>query len=163
MGLTPTYQLPYPETVDPVTVPVDMRELAEGIEAALGGKPLYASVETEEYFSSAAYVDLATVGPSLTLPVAGDYLLSWGVRFVAATTVGFFWYAALKFGAAAAVDADAVEFGGPASGAGTPWLASVARNRRYNGLAAGTVIKLQYRRVNADGGAAKRWLSAVLL
>lgn len=37
MGTTPTYALPYPEEADPADVPVDMRELAEAIDAALAG------------------------------------------------------------------------------------------------------------------------------
>ena len=32
MGTTPNYQLPYPETSDPATVPVDVRELADRLE-----------------------------------------------------------------------------------------------------------------------------------
>jgi hypothetical protein len=35
MGTTPTYQLPYPEAVDPADVPVDMRELADRTELVL--------------------------------------------------------------------------------------------------------------------------------
>lgn len=35
MGSTPTYALPYPETGDPADVSLDMRELAERIEAVL--------------------------------------------------------------------------------------------------------------------------------
>jgi hypothetical protein len=37
MGSTPIYALPYPEATDPADVPLDMRELAERIEAVLGG------------------------------------------------------------------------------------------------------------------------------
>ena len=33
MGTTPTYLLPYPEATDPADVPIDMKELAERIEA----------------------------------------------------------------------------------------------------------------------------------
>jgi hypothetical protein len=37
MGITPVYQLPYPESSDPADVPIDMRELAERMEAILIG------------------------------------------------------------------------------------------------------------------------------
>jgi hypothetical protein len=37
MGTTPIYQLPYPEAVDPADVPLDMRELAERLEAIKAG------------------------------------------------------------------------------------------------------------------------------
>jgi hypothetical protein len=40
MGLTPVYQLPYPEPTDPADVPIDMRELAERVEAVLQAQPV---------------------------------------------------------------------------------------------------------------------------
>jgi hypothetical protein len=40
----------------------------------LGGAPLRANVDTDQTFTAAAtYVDAATVGPQITLPLAGDY------------------------------------------------------------------------------------------
>ena len=36
MGQTTNYQLPYPEAVDPADVPIDVRELAERLDAVLG-------------------------------------------------------------------------------------------------------------------------------
>jgi len=44
----------------------------------IGGSPAVARVETTEATTSGTYVDLATVGPSFTIPRAGDYLLRWG-------------------------------------------------------------------------------------
>lgn len=44
----------------------------------IGGSPLNDFIFTSEATSSATYVDLATVGPSVTIPLAGDYEWSWG-------------------------------------------------------------------------------------
>lgn len=49
MGTTPRLLLPYPELNEPANVPTDMRELAEAIEAAIGGplpNPKYVAVTT---------------------------------------------------------------------------------------------------------------------
>jgi hypothetical protein len=43
----------------------------------IGGTPAYAAVETAQTTASAVFVDLATVGPSFTVPRAGDYLFRW--------------------------------------------------------------------------------------
>jgi hypothetical protein len=44
----------------------------------VGGPPLYSRVDTGEQTASTSWVDLATVGPSITVPLAGDYDLDWG-------------------------------------------------------------------------------------
>lgn len=45
----------------------------------LGGAPLTATVSTQEAASSTgSYVDLATVGPQVTLPAAGSYIVAHG-------------------------------------------------------------------------------------
>lgn len=50
MGVTPTYQLPYPEASEPSDVPTDMHELATATEGALKGQvdPLAARVTALE-------------------------------------------------------------------------------------------------------------------
>jgi hypothetical protein len=45
----------------------------------VGGAPAYAAVETSQTTASAALVDLTTVGPSFTVPRAGDYLFRYNV------------------------------------------------------------------------------------
>lgn len=44
----------------------------------MGGNPLYAEVNTTESTAATAYTALATAGPSVTLPVAGDYFVRHG-------------------------------------------------------------------------------------
>jgi hypothetical protein len=179
MGVTPSYALPYPEATDPADVPTDMRELAERVEAVIpvkgtavgqiavwdGSKwvaragPVFASVEPNEQITTGSYGDLATPGPSVTLPEAGDYIISWGCLLSGVPGNAWGSGVAVKFGAAVAVDADAINASGIASpGAAQGW--TLARRRRYNALAAGLILKLQYSFVNYGMFAAKRWLMA---
>lgn len=44
----------------------------------IGGIPLYAVVETPETTAATAYAALATAGPSIAIPVAGDYMINHG-------------------------------------------------------------------------------------
>jgi len=44
----------------------------------IGGLPLRAEVATNESTSSTSYADLATVGPSITVPLTGDYRVFFG-------------------------------------------------------------------------------------
>jgi hypothetical protein len=45
----------------------------------IGGAPAYAAVETAQTTASATPADLTTVGPSFTVPRAGDYLIRYNV------------------------------------------------------------------------------------
>jgi hypothetical protein len=58
MGTTPTYQLPYPEATDPADVPLDMRELADRIEAAIGN-PFDTRLDALEARPTSALVKIA--------------------------------------------------------------------------------------------------------
>jgi hypothetical protein len=46
----------------------------------VGGGDLTATVATQESTSTGAFADLTTVGPSITVPLAGDYLVRFGAR-----------------------------------------------------------------------------------
>lgn len=59
----------------------------------LGGSPITATAgsrafATRQTYSSLTYGDLATVGPSVTNPLAGDYLCQFKVNCVSNTTSG---------------------------------------------------------------------------
>jgi len=57
----------------------------------VGGPPLFATVETDQAItpgSGGAWGDLATAGPTLTLPLAGDYDVMWGARMWNNTNAG---------------------------------------------------------------------------
>jgi len=161
LPVTPKYGFRYPAPADPADVPADLQKLASDVEAILSGRfvPIFASIETQQQVTTGSFGDLATPGPSITLVQAGDYIVSWGCEFSGVPTNAFSVACAVRFGAAATQSADSISFGAPASPSATAQVA-LARQRRYNGLAAGLVLKLEYAYVNFQMNAAKRWIRA---
>src|SRR5262249_30960661 len=120
--------------------------------AFVGGPPLFAEIETEESTASTTYVDLTTVGPSVTLPLKGDYdiAVGTGAIFNGANTH----LMSYAIGGTGAVDADAAEVN-----VGTV-TDSLFFERRKKAL---TAVKLtaKYRVSSASSGAfKKRWIRA---
>lgn len=108
----------------------------------VGGPPLVSEVDAAENLSLATYSALATPGPSLTTPLAGDYLLTYSATiYPAVTGTATGGRVSFDIGATGAVDADAIYVGLPTANDGT----SAARTRRKNALAAGTALVLKYR------------------
>lgn len=104
----------------------------------LGGPSMLARVETEQDSSSAGlYADLATDGPSITLPRGGDYEWRWGANVgdqdagFADAAVGLFVNAVLAF--------EARGFSG-----GSPGGAAFS-TARTTAAAASQVAKLRYK------------------
>ena len=135
----------------------------------LGGPPLVAKVDTSELVpNSATYVDGATVGPSLTLPCGGDYIIHEAVDMAFGggySNNGNQGYASLSIGGSTPVDADGVTTTTcqNVSGTGVTHEASVARVLEKTGLAASTVVRLQYRVQSANNNRvdiANRYLTA---
>lgn len=124
----------------------------------LGGAPLYHDTGTDDAsFSGTTYVDLSggTPGPQLTTPLAGDYILEFGALSYQ-TVVNITNYLSPKIGAAATSDNDASAI----AFAGTSQLATHQRKKRFNAIAASTLIKLQGRSSSANAGAARsRWMT----
>ena len=60
----------------------------------IGGEPLRADVTTMEQLTATAstWADLATVGPTITLPLAGDYDVSFGSQFTQGSTLTGMYY-----------------------------------------------------------------------
>jgi hypothetical protein len=102
----------------------------------LGGPPLVALVAAGETIgSTGAYVALATPGPSITLPRAGDYDVSQAAYIFAPT--GAAAEMSYDIGATGAIDADSFIVG---SGSTTsPNASSSCRSQRKTGLAAVTL------------------------
>jgi len=71
----------------------------------MGGAPARSDVQTQENYSSTSYGNLATVGPTFTLPRAGDYLIDFNAEMFHSSTSPM--YVALKRGAATESDNDA--------------------------------------------------------
>lgn len=119
-----------------------------------GGPPLFDEVLTDQATSSAAYTALTTAGPSVTIPVKGDYDVEVGCRsWSGGTAYGFMSY---KVGGTAASDEDARRDIGGVSGMG----GGGTRPRRKTGLAATISLVAQYR--SGTGGTSvnfeDRWM-----
>ena len=107
----------------------------------LGGPPLFAQVNvgppgTYEATNTAGYGELATSGPTLTLPLAGDYMVGIGAR---TSTVSGFALMSYSVGGGSPSDDDAL-WGGENTG----MLVSAYTERRKNGLGT-TTLSARYR------------------
>jgi hypothetical protein len=122
----------------------------------VGGPPMYAEVQTSQMTSSATYAALATAGPSITLPLAGDYIVSLGAQ-ASNDTVGAVAHMSYDIGGTGAVDAD-----GPRSTSSTASAdIAISYSRRKNGLTAVALVS-KYKQV--AGGIAtfhRRWISVI--
>jgi hypothetical protein len=117
----------------------------------IGGPPLFAEVTTSQSTESKAYAALATAGPSVTVPLKGDYDVQVGAGIgntgASASRMSY------DIGGTGAVDADSF-FG--ESGAGV--TACLTRVRRKAGLAATTALVAKYK-VSANAGFfSNRWM-----
>ena len=122
----------------------------------IGGAPARAEIVTGESTSSASYVDLATVGPTVVVPREGDYRCEFGCQsWNSVATQGA--AAALKNGAIATADAQAVWSSTNAVGLST----SVARALTLAGVLAGATLKLQYKSTSGAGNFSNRWLHVI--
>lgn len=110
----------------------------------IGGAATFSEVLTFEQTASLAYIDLATVGPSVAVARAGEYLISVFVDMVN-NTVGKGAKAAAKIGAAATSDSDSAAVDA-ASGVNSGGSMSTTVRRA---VVAGDLVKVQYR---VDGG-----------
>lgn len=124
----------------------------------LGGSPLtdetgYGGTEST---TSTSYTDLATVGPSITVPLAGDYIVAIGADIQNSTTA---WstYISYAIGATAASDADGLRVRQP-TGGGYEVTAAVSAERRKNALAASTALTAKYRVLGGTGIWWRRWM-----
>lgn len=113
----------------------------------LGGPPLYAEVLTAEGISlSGGYSDLATVGPSITIPRSGDYIIGVNAPMSgdSGPNSGAMSY---QIGGTAASDNDSAEgvTAGGATGA-IPFIgAGSTRFREKTGLAATNIVTAKYK------------------
>lgn len=112
----------------------------------IGGTVGESTVATDESTNSTAYVDLTTAGPSFTVPRAGDYAVEIEADIWAASSFGLAFVAA-KRGTAASADADAAKAGWTATA--SPGATVHRRMPIFTGLAAGDVLKAQYRVTSA--------------
>ncbi len=117
------------------------------------GPELYAEVSTSEAVNAlAAYGDLATVGPSITLPRPGDYVIGHGAWI---TSLGSGLEMAYAIGGNAAQDVDDIQ---AVTGNAQSENRNSGRWREKTGLAAVT-ITAKYKSGAGNGTARDRWLA----
>lgn len=110
----------------------------------IGGAPLYNLVSPTSFESttSGSYVDLATVGPSLTVPLAGDYDVSIGGGYMQMSTTAAFAWMSYSIAGAAPSDYDGVTVS-PYSGGNH--VVSLHGLRRKTGISANSSFVAKYR------------------
>lgn len=107
----------------------------------IGGPPLYNEVTTQEATKTTSYTGLTTAGPSITLPLKGDYDITIGAQMFN-NTANNHARMSYKIGAAAALAENEIDKNEPTAGAFS--LAHGSRTRRKTGFAAATVLLAQY-------------------
>lgn len=123
----------------------------------LGGPPLGQEVPTSQNTTSGAYVDLPTVGPQVTVPLAGLYNIAGGTLIITTGVASSVGIVAVKFGAATALDTDTVARATAAAATVTTFVSSGQLMGRA--VTAGAVLKLQYRSGASQNNAfSERWL-----
>lgn len=75
----------------------------------IGGPPLFAEVVTNQGITSSTYGNLATVGPEITLPLKGDYMVAIGAGIYDSGPVNTDATMSYAIGASAAADADSID------------------------------------------------------
>lgn len=126
----------------------------------IGGPPLHVEVAAEESIASTAYGVLSTAGPSITIPLLGDYIVEQGAAVYTAG-VNSYIYMSYAIGATAASDLDALEMRGTGTG-NLPQMAG-SRRKRKTGLAAGTVLASRYRASVTSAAFKNRWMAVTPL
>jgi len=111
----------------------------------VGGSPARHEIATYESSNSTNYVDLTTVGPTLTLARAGEYEIVFGMQCDVGNTAGNGGHVTVKLGAAAAQDSDAIMLS--YDSAATGQRASSSSRTIVRTAAAGDTFKLQYRAI----------------
>lgn len=123
----------------------------------VGGSPAFNEVAASETLAAtASYLALATAGPSIALPVAGDYIVRLGARVGAASAASAA-FMSYDIGGTGAVDADGLEATIISSG---NWAGALMYERRKSGLAAVT-LTAKYKVPSATSTWGKRWMEVV--
>jgi hypothetical protein len=106
----------------------------------LGGAPMFAEILTSQTTTNVAYVDLTTAGPSITVPFAGWYEITFGCD-IKSDVADVVTKVAVKLGAAATADAESADGRGVAS--------KYVQRTIIRQLAQDDIVKMQYK---SNGG-----------
>jgi hypothetical protein len=123
----------------------------------VGGIPANAVVETDESANlNGGWFNLATVGPDVVVPRAGDYLATWSVN-VGLTTSGSSngFYVGVAIGNGTPAQTYKV------TQTTTTMPLSLSGEYKFTGLSAGDTIRIRYQTNNATGSFAHRWLNVI--
>jgi hypothetical protein len=126
----------------------------------IGGSSLSNRVDTNETKAVAAgYADITTVGPSVTVPLAGDYLVEWGMDAVIPANYAANTFASVELSVGGVLDVNTgLSYGpGPAGGVGNSAQANLAGARKMTFTAA-QVVKMQYNSTTTACNFRWRWL-----
>lgn len=107
----------------------------------VGGSALVAEIATSEGTASTTYTALATAGPSVTVPLAGDYDVEISALGSSSGTDNEPIMMSFDTGATAAIDGDAASTGSFVA----TYVAQLGRTRRKTGVAAASAITAKYR------------------
>jgi hypothetical protein len=123
--------------------------------AKVGGAPLFAEVLAAETTESTSYVNLSTMGPSLTVPLSGDYDVEIGFIGVQLGGAGpIVSRMSYSVGAVGAADADRIsQIVQPGTG-----NTNAARPRRKTDLGAATALVSKYNVSSGKGEFINRWM-----
>lgn len=128
----------------------------------VGGPGLYELIQQSESTTSTSYIALTTAGPTITVPLAGDYFVEIGVHIShSGDTSGRSNSMSYGVGAAsAASDTDRIYIQGNA--ATTPVIAA-SRTTKKTGLAAGNVLVAGYKTSSTvvTGTWDERWMRVI--
>lgn len=120
----------------------------------VGGSSVQSEVNADQTTSSSAFVDLATVGPQVTVPVAGEYEISVDALMYGA--VGAVMLAGVKIGAAGVANDDAVQLTEPVASSPVHVGATFRR-----AVPAGALLKVQYSTTAANSHFLRRHLRVI--
>lgn len=104
--------------------------------------PLYAEVSAFQSLNNTTFTDLTTFGPSLTVPLAGDYDIEVSAQIAPPATAQAYGSIAPAIGAAAAATADETIWQTPAAGLSG---ANVSQPYRKTGIAVAAAVTMKYR------------------
>lgn len=110
----------------------------------VGGPSLYDHVDALEGSSSGTYGNLATTGPQITVPLAGDYLVQIGAH-ISVGAGPMYGYMSFSIGGSAANDGNSLSFGWGSGGAATDARGNAVNSELLLGLVAGTALIAKYR------------------
>jgi hypothetical protein len=128
----------------------------------LGGPPLSALVATDEASAanSSVFVDITTAGPSVTVPLAGNYTLNFGMHTYNTASAGNVGMCSPGLAGVAGTDANAAGSSGGGT-ASTTYVRVCRAGSQVTALAATNVVKLQYR--TPGGGSTQHFSNRELL